>query len=1091
MKNILLSMVILIMTAISSKAQVDASLFRFPDVSQNQITFVYAGDIWIVNKNGGFASRLSSPPGEEIFPKFSPDGKTIAYSGNYNGNVDIYTIPSMGGVPTRLTYHGSTDRVVDWHPDGKSVLFASSRASGRQRFNRLFSISSSGGLARVLPPAYAEMGSFSDDGKHLVFTDKSRLTRTWKRYRGGMAPDIYVMNLDDYSTTNITNSDASDELPMWHNHQIYYLSDNGAEKRYNIWVYDLNTESSKQLTHFSDYDVHYPSIGSDDLVFEAGGDLYLLNLSSGDYKKVEISVVTDQLAVLPKTENVANYVQHYNVSPDGNRVLIEARGDIFSLPAEKGFVKNLTQSSGSGERFPSWSPDGKMIAYWSDASGEYELTIFDTDLGTSRKVTNLGPGFRYNIFWSPDNKKIAFADQTMNINLCDIATGQTKAIDKGLWLYQGNLENFSVSWSSDSRYVTWSRGVDNRNAVIFIYDIQNDKKVQVTNEFYNNYSPAFDPEGKYIYLLTNRALQPNYSNFDNTFIYDNSTLLAAISLKKDTPSLIEPENDAVKEEEEKIENEKKEEKASSDKKERKKDKSAEEEKPEVNPVEIDFDGLEDRLTLLPVDAGNYSDLTAVKGKIIFQDNTNAQQKDGKQPIVFWDIKDREQKTIIDNADGYLITANGEKMLVVNQRKVSIVDVKENQKMDKMVPVHEMGMTINPKEEWQQIFTDAWRMERDFFYDKNMHGVDWNAMKTKYEKLLKQAVTREDVNFIIGELIGEINSSHTYKGGGDEEKTKRRNVGYLGIDWKTNNGAYQVAKIIEGAKWDAEVRSPLKEPGIDVQPGDYILAINGIPLTTDKEPYAAFVGLGGKTVELLVGKTTSVSDAKKIIVKTLNDETRIRHLAWIESKRIRVEQETNGKAGYIYVRSTGIDGQNELVRQFYGQWNKDALIIDERFNSGGQIPDRFIELLNRKNLAYWAVRDGKDWQWPPVAHFGPEVMLINGWSGSGGDAFPDFFRKANLGPLIGSRTWGGLIGMSGAPSLIDGGMVTTPSFRMYDPDGKWFKEGHGVDPDIKVPENYTELAKGIDNQLEKAIQVVNDELRKNPVKNTQHEPYEKR
>lgn len=1092
MKKILLSAAFIILAVISTQAQVDASLFRFPDVSQNQITFVYGGDIWVVSKNGGFASRLSSPPGEEIFPKFSPDGKTIAYSGNYDGNVDVYTVSAMGGVPKRITYNSLTDRVVDWNPDGKSILFASMRESGRQRFDRLFSISTEGGLAQVLPPAYAEMGCYSPDGKQLAFTAKSRLNRTWKRYRGGWAPDIYVMNLDNFATTNITNNDASDELPMWHNNRIYYVSDNGPEERYNIWVYDMNTKSSEQLTHFTDYDIHYPSIGPEDIVFEAGGDLYLFNLSSGDYKKVDIKVVTDQMTVLPKTENVASYVQHYNVSPDGNRALIEARGDIFSLPAEKGYVKNLTQSSGSGERFPSWSPDGTMVAYWSDASGEYELTIYNAEKGTTRQVTNLGPGFRYKIYWSPDNKKIVFADQTMNINICDVATGQTKAIDKGLWLFQGGLESFKVSWSADSRFVTWSRGMDNRNSAIFIYDTQNDNKTQITNDFYNNYSPAFDPEGKYLYLLTNRALNPSYSSFDNTFIYDNSTLVAAISLQKDTPSLLEPENDAVKKDDDKKEDkEEKEEKASSKKKKAKNEKSEKEEEPEVKPVKIDFQGLEDRLVLLPVDAGDYSDLTAAKGKIIFQDNTNAEQKNGKRPIVYWDTKDRELKTIIDNASGYILAANAEKMLVVEQGKASIIDVKENQKMDKMVPVQEMEMTIHPKEEWQQIFTDAWRMERDFFYDKNMHGVDWKAMKTKYEKLLKECVTREDVNFVIGELIGEINSSHTYKGGGDLEKTKHRNVGYLGIDWKINNGAYQVANIIQGAEWDAEARSPLQEPGVDVQVGDYILAVNGTPISTDKEPYAAFEGLGGKTVELLVGKTPSISDAKKVIVKTLTSEARLRHLAWIETKRERVNEETKGKAGYIYVRSTGIDGQNELVRQFYGQWNKDALIIDERFNSGGQIPDRFIELLNRKNLAYWAVRDGKDWQWPPVAHFGPEVMLINGWSGSGGDAFPDFFRKAKLGPLIGTRTWGGLIGMSGAPSLIDGGMVTTPSFRMYDPDGKWFKEGHGVDPDIKVPENYTELAKGIDNQLEKAIQVVKEELKKNPVKKPQRPPYEKR
>ncbi len=1090
MKKSLLLFALLTVATISLKAQVDARLFRYADVSKTHIAFVYAGDIWIVPKDGGQASRLSSPQGEEVMPKFSPDGQTLAFSANYDGSLDVYTIPFRGGLPHRVTWRGCV--VTDWTPDGKNILFTTSKESGRQRFDRMFTVNKEGGLPEVLPPAYAENGSLSPDGKQMAFTDKSRLNRTWKRYRGGMAPDIYVMNLEDYSTVNITNNDASDELPMWHGTKIYYLSDNGPEKRYNIWVYDTESKTNKQLTEFTDYDVHFPSIGPDDLVFEADGNLYLMNLSSGEFKKVNIEVVTDQLATMPKTINVQQYLQHVDISPEGNRVLAEARGDIFSLPAEKGYVLNLTQSSGSAERYPAWSPDGKTIALWCDASGEYELTLYDVEKGTVKTVTKLGPGFRYNIYWSPDSKKIAFVDQTMNINLCDVETGDVKTIDKGLWMMQGPLEGFSVSWSSDSRFVTWSRGAENRNQLVFIYDVDNGQKHQMTSNFYSNSTPAFDPEGKYLYLLTNRSMTPDYSDFDNTFIYTKSTLVAAISLKKDTPSPIEPENDKDAVKEDKKEDSKKEDvKSEKGKKKGKDDGKSDEEKPEVKKVEIDFDGLEDRLVLLPIDAGNYNGLIASKGKIIFHDLTHAGEKGGKKPIVFWDLKDRKLKTIMDDADDYVLSANGEKMLVVNNRKLSVIDVKENQKPDKFVPLQDMEVTIQPKEEWKQIFTDAWRFERDYFYDKTMHGVNWNAMREKYGKLLEQAATRDDVNFIIGELIGEMNSSHTYKSGGDLEHAKRINAGYLGVDWKINNGVYQIDRILSGATWDAEARSPLAEPGVDVQAGDYVLAVNGTPISTQNEPAAAFIGLGGKTAELTVSKTGSAADAKKVVVKLLSSENRLRNLEWIEAKRKRVDEATDGKVGYIYVRSTGIDGQDELARQFYAQWNKQGLIIDERFNSGGQIPDRFIEMLNRKAIAYWAVRDGHDWQTPPVAHFGPQVMLINGWSGSGGDAFPDFFRKVKLGPLIGSRTWGGLIGYSGLPSLIDGGSVTAPSFRMYNPDGTWFKEGHGVDPDVLVPEDHQKLADGVDNQLEKAIEVVKEELQENPVVWPKHPPYEKR
>ena len=1074
-------LIILIFTSAYLQAQVDATLLRFPDVSDTHITFVYAGDIWIVNKDGGAASRLSSPSGTELFPKFSPDGKTIAFSGNYDGTTDVYTIPYLGGVPQRVTHHGAT--LTDWHPDGEKILFSSGKTSGRSRFNRLFTIDKEGGLPEVLPPAYAEIGCFSPDGKHLAFTDKSRLNRTWKRYRGGMAPDIYVMNLDNYSTTNITNNSANDELPMWHKNKVFYLSDNGEKNRFNLWHYDTDSKTNTQITNFTDFDVHYPSIGPKEIVFEAGGELYLLDLATTDYKKVEINVITDKPAVLPQTIKAQKYIQNTNISPDGNRALVEARGDIFSLPAEKGFIINFTQSSGSAERYPAWSPDGKSVAWWSDDSGEYELNIYNADNGTSKQITKLGPGFRYSIYWSPDASKIAFIDQAMKIHVTEVETGKTKVIDQGLWMYHGALNNFSVSWSADSKWLTWSRGVENRNSVVFIYDAENGEKKQVTSDFYNNFSPTFDPEGKYLYLLTNRSMKPVYSDFDNTFVYDNSTMVAAISLQKDTPSPIEPENDKVEVEEQKEESDKENEDENEENTEKNKD--------EDKKIEIDFDGLEKRLVLLPVDPGNYRNLAASEGKIIFHDFTNARGNKGNKPIVYWDLKERKLKTIVENSDGFILSANNQKLMVSDNKKLSIIEVKEKQKPEKFIPLQNMEITVAPKKEWKQLFTDAWRLERDYFYDENMHGIDWDALKEKYGKLLGQAASRQDVNFLIGELIGEINASHTYRGGGDLEETKKQSIGYLGVDWAINNGAYQIEKILEGADWDAEARSPLAEPGVDVEEGDYILAVNSVPLSVNREPEAAFGGLAGKTVELTVSESASGENSKKVVVNLMDDESRLRHLAWIENKRKMVEEATDGKVGYIYVRSTGVDGQNELARQFYGQWTKEALIIDERFNSGGQIPDRFIEMLNRKPLAYWAVRDGHDWQWPPVAHFGPKVMLINGWSGSGGDAFPDYFRKAELGPLMGSRTWGGLIGITGLPQLIDGGAVTAPTFRMYDPNGKWFREGHGVDPDIPVKEDHEQLAKGNDNQLEKAIEWIKTELEKNPVEWPEHEPYEER
>lgn len=1071
----LLSTSAMVLFSIGLFAQIDAGLFRYPDVSQNQIVFTYANDLWIVPKDGGNALKLSSPAGVESFPKFSPDGASIAFSGNYDGNTDVYLIPVNGGIPSRLTYHGMPDRVVDWHPDGKRILLASGRESEKERFNQLYLISSTGGATEKLPFAFGEFGSYSPDENQMAVVFRSEVFRTWKRYRGGDVADIYVFNLKDNSSQNISSQiNAGEELPMWSGNSIYFLSDNGPEKRMNLWQYDVVSKSRKQVTTFSDYDVHFPSLGPTEIVFEAGGKLYLHQLANGQTKEVKVSLVSDKAFLKPGIESAEKLVQHTGIGRDGNRALFEARGDIFSLPAENGYVKNLTQSSGSAERFPAWSPDGKTIAYWSDQSGEYELWTMDVEGNSApKKITSYGPGYRYRLFWSPDSKKLAFIDKAMKIKIVDVTNGMTTDVDKGLRMSHGSLESFFASWSPDSRWLTYARDLENYHNAVFVFDYQNKKATQITSGYYECYNPTFDSEGKYIYTFTNQYFNPSYSDLDNTFIYANTTQLGAISLKKSTPSLTAPKNEKVefkKEEPAEKKDDKKDDKKSKD--------SKEEKKPSVAPVEIDFDGIESRLVVLSIKPGNYSKLSSVSGKIIYikAPNTGA-GSDAKSSIKYYDIEKREEKSILDEVNDYELSADGKKILAAKAGTWAIIKAEENQKFEKPLRIAEMEMLVDPMKEWKQIFMDTWRFERDYFYDAAMHGVNWSQVKDRYMKLLEGSMTREEVNFVLGEMIAELNASHTYRGGGDEEQPLRKNVGYLGVNWQAEGDFYKIKKIIRPAAWDAEVRSPLDMPGLEIKEGNYVLAVNGIPITAKLEPTAFFQGLGGKTVELTYNTTPSWTGAKTAIVQTMNDEARLRHLAWIESNRKRVNDATNEEVGYIYVRSTGIDGQNELIRQFNAQWDKKALVIDERFNNGGQIPDRFIEMLDREPLAFWAIRDGNAWPWPPYAHFGPKVMLINGWSGSGGDAFPDYFRKKKLGPLIGARTWGGLIGISGVPQLIDGGSITVPTFRMMDPDGTWFKEGHGVDPDIEVQEDLTSLSKGVDTQLERAITEIKDAMKK--------------
>lgn len=1083
-----LSVLCLFMSASVAQAQVDARMLQNPDVSKTSIVFSYAGDLWIVPKAGGTALRLSSPPGQELFPHFSPDGSRIAYTANYDGNYDVYNVASGGGVPTRVTYHGMTDRIVDWYPDGKSLLYASSMNSGKQRWNQFYRVSPNGGMPEVLPIPLGEFAAISADGKLIAYTPQSQAFRTWKRYRGGWAADIWMFDMTRNTAENITRNDADDEFPMWSGKKLYFLSDRDQSERANIFVYDLDSKQTKQVTNFTDYDIHFPAIGPEDIVFEAGGELYLLSLATEKYTPVKVQVTTDLVTLMPRTANASGLVTTVGLAPDGKRGVFTARGDVFSVPAEKGNVIDLTNTSGTAERYAAWSPDAKSIAYWSDASGEYELCVRDASGGKEKKLTSFGPGYRYRIYWSPDSKKIASIDQAMQIWIITVADGKTMKADKELSYYQDGLDGWTPSWSPDSRWLAYSRDQRNYNGGIVLFDTKEGKSHAVTSGYYNDRGPTFDPDGKYLYFFTNRTFDPIYSDVDGTWIYANTTGIAAASLTNDIPALTAPENDSTK-----VDTGKDDDKA--DKKDKKKDDKKDKDKKDddkAKETRITLDGFENRVVMLPVKPGNFANLVAVSGKVVFHRNPNTGAGTTERPIGYYDLEKREDKTITGDSDYFAVSADGKKILIGKDNSFAVVDIAEDQKMDKKMPSGTLEMTVDPRAEWKQLFNDAWRFERDFFYDPNMHGVDWNAEKVRYGKLLDNAVTRWDVNFVIGELISELSSSHTYRGGGDEAEGKHVEVGYLGCDFELKDGAYRIKKIVRSAPWDTEVRSPLAMPGVKVAEGDYLLAVNGRPVDATKAPWAAFAGLANQAVTLTVNSKASMDGAHDVLVQTLDDETRLRHLAWIEANRKRVEELSGGKVGYVYVPSTGIDGQTELVRQFAAQFNKEGLVIDERFNNGGQIPDRFVELLDRKPLAFWAVRDGSyDWQFPQVANFGPKAMLINGWSGSGGDAFPDYFRKAGLGPLVGMRTWGGLIGISGSPDLIDGGAVTVPTFRMYDPDGKWFREGHGVDPDIEVPEDYTQLAKGIDVQLDRGVQEVMKQLQAKGSPIPKRPAYEKR
>jgi len=1049
---------------ISASAQDDARLMRFPDINNDLIAFVYGGDIWTVDANGGDAQKLTSHKGMELFPKISPNGQWIAFSAEYSGNRQVYVMPSKGGTPQQLTYYndvgempprGGWDYVVlDWTPDSKNVLVRANRTPFGERNGKYYLVNIDGGLEKPLQITDGGFGVLSPEADKLAFTPISREFRTWKRYKGGRASDIWIYDLENDMSERITDFVGTDQIPVWYKNKIYFASDR--DLRLNMYSYDTETKEIKQITNHSEFDVMWPSGENGMITYENGGYLYKLNVETGETEKVTVNIHFDNPNILPYFKNVSDFIESASLSPKGKRALFDARGDIYSVPAENGFTTNLTQTQGVRDMFPSWSPNGKYISYVSDKTGEYEIYLLENNKDAQPKqLTFNSSAWKYEPIWSPDSKYLLFFDRTLKLQLLDISSGNIKDVANA---YSEEIRDYK--FSPDSKWITYTNSSANSNSAIWVYNIPSGKNHKLTDDTFSDISPVFSNDGNYLFFLSNRDFNLEFSSYEFTYLYGKATRIYALALRKDSPKLFKFKNDVVAIKDDDNSSDDKKDKGNTD--------------GELN-ISIDFDGIQNRVMDFPVSDGNYRFLKAIDGGILYGADDGLHK---------YDIEKEKDELIISGVHGASLSADESKMLYRSNGNYGIVSISPNQKAgDGKLDLSQMEMKIDPKKEWEQIYTDGWRIFRDYFYVSNLHNVDWKGLKARYEQLLPYISHRADLDYIFGEIIAEANTGHAYDNYGDFERVKRIDGGLLGAKLKADEKAnrYVISKIYNGQNWNDDLRSPLTEQGINIKEGDYLISVNGNNITLADNPYKFLENTADKHIEITVNSSSSVAGVKTYTIKPIKSELNLIHHDWVETRRAMVDKLSGGRIGYIYVPNTAFEGNRELFHGMYQYHNKEALIIDDRYNGGGFIPENMVDLLDRETLSWWH-RDGlQPMKSPTVAHDGPKAMLINGYSSSGGDAFPYYFKKKDLGVLIGTRTWGGLVGISGNAGLVDGGYIAVPRFGVYDENAEWIIEGIGVYPDIQVIDKPHLTAKGIDPSIEKAVEVLLKELEENPVK----------
>jgi tricorn protease len=1080
-KRLLVLVTFLLALAGLSFGPQEARVLRFPAVSSDQVVFSYAGDLYTAPLAGGVARKITSfYEGYEAFARFSPDGKSIAFTGEYDGNREVYLIPAEGGSPKRLTYTPSLGRddisdrmgpnnlVMGWTHDGRRIVFRSRMAEWNDFNGQLYLAGKDGGTPERIPLPRGGFCSFSPDDTKLAYNRIFREFRTWKRYRGGMADDIWIYDLASKTVENVTNNPALDIIPMWSGDRIYFLSDRDENKRMNLYVYDPASKETRKLTDFTEFDIKFPSLGPKHIVFENGGYLYTFDLAAEKTVRVPIVIADDMVSGRGKVVKVDGRVTNYEIGPDGQRALFGARGDVFTVPVKHGNTRNLTATPGLHERASKWSPDGRTIAFISDRSGTEEIWLMNQDgSGAPQQLTTGGDTYKYEIRWSPDGTKILWNDKMLRLSFVDVAT---KGVTVAATAEAGEIVQFG--WSPDSRWLAYGKPETEGVNRVYLYSLDAKKTFAVTDAWYNSGDPSFSRDGKYLFFVSDRDFSPVYSSTEWNHAYLAMSRIYFVTLSKDTKSPFEPKSDEVAVKADKAAPPAAPGKAAKDDK-----KPAEKKEAEGVPaVKVDPDGLMDRIIALPIETANYGGINAVGDAVYY-----GKQKDLERgaSLMLYDLAEFKEKDL-GKFGGYEISADGKKMLVAKDGAYGIVDLpKAPVTLETKLDLSGMETTLDLRQEWDQIYEECGRQMRQFFYAPNMHGVDWEALRLRYKQLAAAVNHRADLTYVIGELIGELSAGHTYVGGGELPAPRKIKVGMLGAKFERDakTGFTRIVKILKGQNWDRALRSPLTEVGVNVREGEYLLAINGRPLDKTADMYEALYNTVGRQVTLKVAAAPDGKGGREVVVVPIETENALYYHDWVEGNIAKVSQATGGKVGYIHIPNMGVDGLNEFVKHFYPQLRKKALIIDVRGNGGGNVSSMVIDRLVREMVMVDMARNTVAAPDPGAAFLGPKVCLADEFSASDGDIFPYRFKTLKLGKVIGKRTWGGVVGIRGTLPLLDGGSLNKPEFAPFSPDGKgWVIEGIGVEPDIVVDNDPAREYAGVDDQLNKGIEVILEELK---------------